>query len=128
MKTLSQEQYAALFATNGKVTEPVPLLVEETQDFEGYKRKFIKEDWQTVDIFHLLRQTTHGTANFSEMGCYKTSTGLWYVDRKLREAGVTKPSILIISSKSGKGTFLEAIPEILPEYTILSVDTQALSL
>ena len=111
----------------GNGTEPP---VEEVEtEFTGYTRKFIKEPWQVVDIFHLLQYEGKGTANWSEMGAYKTSTGLWYIDRKLREVpGLTKPAILIVSSKSGKGTFLEAIPEILPEYTLLSIETQGLSL
>lgn len=89
--------------------------------------KFKKEDWQTVDIIHMLRYGGSGTANWSEMGCFKTSTGLWYVDRKVREANIENPSILIITSKAGKGTFFEAIPEILPEYTMFDIETQGLS-
>lgn len=89
--------------------------------------KFKKEDWQTVDIVHLLNYNGTGCANWSEMGCYKTSTGLWYVDRKVREAGIANPSILIVTSKAGKGTFFEAIPEILPDYTMFDIETQGIS-
>lgn len=78
-----------------------------------------------------------GSANWSEMGCYKTSTGLWLSENLVDEARARnllpgprlahkQPSILIITSKGGKGTFLEAIPEILPEFTIINVETQAL--
>src|SRR5215831_14162619 len=96
---LSKEQYEALF-TNGKVDQPVPPTVlknriklfepEEEEDFSeleftGYTKKFIEEDWQTQDIGYLLGREVPGTANWSEMGCYKTSTGLWYVDRKVRQ-------------------------------------------
>lgn len=89
--------------------------------------KFKREGWQVHDINHLLEYNGGGTANWSEMGCYKTSTGLWYLDRKVREAGITNPSILIVTSKAGKGTFFEAIPEILPNYTMFDIETQGLS-
>jgi hypothetical protein len=139
-KPLTKEQYQALFnapvvvtTTNG--AEPAAELIEDdgSQDFIGYTKKFIKQDWQTVDIIHLLGYTDKygpnvGTANWSEMGGFKTSTGLWYIDRKMREAGIENPAILIITSKGGKGTFLEAIPEILPEYTIINIETQRLFL
>lgn len=118
----------------------------------SYERRFVKEDWQTIDIIHLLRhhdrriqevkdeEPTYapGVANWSEMGCYKTSTGLWLAENLINEAVARRtldgpkiptgefPSILIITSKGGKGTFLEAIPELLPEYTIINVETQAL--
>lgn len=137
---------------------PVPQLVESNelsdselelianQTVEGYDKKFVKEGWQTQDIFHLLRHHDRrveagveapGLANWSEMGCYKTSTGIWLAERLLQEAAVRyqldgpklggkPPSILIITSKGGKGTFLEALPEILPDYTILNIETQAL--
>ncbi len=138
----------------GLDAEPfVELTDEEVDEYEqaiveGYSKKFIKEGWQDIDIFHLLRYHDKrsaeldlagggaGIANWSEMGCYKTSTGLWLTERLIKEANARKlldgpkldkqPAILIISSKGGKGTFLEALPEILPEYTILNIETQAL--
>jgi len=100
--------------------------------------KFVKEDWQTVDIIRLLKRHDEqasrngqdaGTANWSEMGCYKTSTGLWFMDRKLQEANLDHPkSILIITNKSGKGTFFEAIPEIFKGWTFLNLETKSISL
>lgn len=127
--------------------EEVNFLAEATT--ESYdSKKFIKEDWQQADIIHLLMHhdkrvkdnvEAPGIANFSEMGCYKTSTGLWLSERLINEARVRQtlpgpklkgkqPSILIIASKAGKGTFLEALPEILPDYTIINIETQALFL
>ena len=104
--------------------------------------KFIQEDWQQYDIHRLLRRhdgsngdqhNFGGTANWSEMGCYKTSTGLWFIRKKLEEAQIQgkldhPPSILIITNKSGKGTFFEAIPEILPEYTFLNIETNKVTI
>jgi hypothetical protein len=144
--------------TNGSSNGDTAMPAEEMSDLEialyeqasvdSYQRKFIRTGWQDTDIFHLLRYHDQhstldeenagiGIANWSEMGCYKTSTGLWLLDRLVKEAETRKtldgpklatqhPAILIITSKGGKGTFLEAVPEILPEYTILNIETQAL--
>lgn len=164
VKSMTPEEYARLFgqksnsASNGNA--PVPQLEEGTpeltedeinliaeQTLAGYDKKFIRESWQDNDIVHLLEHFDRriedgveapGLANFSEMGCYKTSTGLWLADELLNQPKERNPlsapklqrekfpSILIISSKGGKGTFLEALPEILPDWTIINVETQAL--
>ena len=155
-KNLTPEQYASFFkhnSTNGdnghvddvtvinlgiKITPNEPPEEQDVSDleFKGYTKKFIEQPWQTEDIDKMLSyradETNIGTANFSEMGSFKTSTGLWYVDRRIKaaptEAKSEYPSVLIITSKAGKGTFLEAIPEILPEYTLLNIETTSLSL
>lgn len=89
---------------------------------------FKVEPWQAADIDHLADRSW--SANWSEMGCYKTSTGLWLIARKVKEAAIENPSILIVTSKSGKGTFYQAIPN-LPEfkgYEIFDVGTQSVSI
>lgn len=107
---------------------------EDSQDFTGYARKFKQELWQLMDIIHMLRYTDReganaGVANWSEMGCFKTSTGLWWAERKLAESLRFKnPAVLIITSKGGKGTFFEAVPEILPDFQLLNIETQAISI
>lgn len=134
--------------------EEVELIAQQTVD--GYEKKFVQTDWQKEDIKHLRQYYTKrnheivakegksdyvGFANFSEMGCYKTSTGLWAIEQLVALAKSLNterfprpklagkyPAILIISSKGGKGTFLESLPEILPDYTIINVETQALFL
>lgn len=168
VKTMTPEEWEKFFGQKQlKVTESppepsgnghVPVELNPTEDLtdeelelianktvEGYNKKFVKEDWQTIDILHLLRHhdqahsnnSNIGSANWSEMGCFKTSTGLWLTENLVDEARLRKllpgpklahqhPSILIITSKGGKGTFLEAIPEILPEFTILNIETQAI--
>jgi hypothetical protein len=107
-------------------------------EFTSYSKKFIKQSWQDDDINHLLEYYEKnglgvGTANWSEMGSFKTSTGLWLIEKvltdlaaKFLEEKIEKPNVLIVTSKAGKGTFLEAIPEILPGYTIINVETQRL--
>src|ERR1041385_3433544 len=141
-KNLSREQYDALFGangsnglTNGTVKPTIinlsPIKVEAEADlseleFHGYTKKFVEEEWQTQDIGKLLEYDGIGTANWSEMGAYKTSTGLWYVDRKVKKAGIEQPAILVITTKAGKGTFLDAVPEILPDYMIINIESNAL--
>lgn len=126
---------------NSNDTAPVPVVEEEPdlselQEFAGYDKKFVEQDWQIFDRAHLLKYSDKegvnvGTANWSEMGCFKTSTGLWYIKRKIHEAQVhgivgENPSILIITSKGGKGTFFEAVPELMEGYTLINVETQGL--
>lgn len=67
-------------------------------------------------------------------GCYKTSTGLWMAARKLADlvadSSIENPSILIVTSKSGKGTFYDMIPQ-LPEfegYKMFDVGTRSISI
>lgn len=157
---LSREQYEKMFGKPEPAKVPAPVVIappvqelngngaaedDDSQDFSGYERKFIKEPWQIIDMFHLMRyrddglvgsgkpQKNVGTANWSEMGCYKTSTGLWLMEQCISEAQSHRqitgfPSVLIITSKGGKGTFLEAIPEILPDWTIINLETSSMNM
>ncbi len=90
------------------------------------------EDGGETDVYDLSMESPYH--NFVASGvvvhnCYKTSTGLWYIERKLDEQQELKnPAILIITSKGGKGTFLEAIPEILPDFVLLNINTQSISM
>lgn len=82
-------------------------------------------DWQKEDLDY-LDQRVH-SANWSEMGCYKTTTALWLMDRKMKriaEHGFNRcPAVLIITTKAGKGTYFDAFPKTLPNYRVFSVDT-----
>lgn len=83
------------------------------------------EDWQRRDIENLMNHPF--SANWSQMGCKKTSTGLWLIQRTMIEAGIEKPAILIITSKSGKGTFYQLAPHILEGYQLLTITAQGLA-
>ncbi len=64
-------------------------------------------DWQLEDLEHLAARDW--SANWSEMGTYKTTTGLWLAGRQT--ASIEKPKILIVTTKAGKGTYFDAIPK-----------------
>ena len=80
------------------------------------KLEYFTTEWQEEDLAELLdenRQYLSG-ANWSEMGCYKTTTGLWYAERYAKKNNIENPRVLIITTKSGKGTYRDAIPKALP--------------
>lgn len=70
--------------------------------------RFEPTDWQVEDLEYLTSRDC--SANWSEMGCFKTSTGLWLIAQKLAE--IKKPKVLIVTTKAGKGTYFDAIPKI----------------
>lgn len=81
-------------------------------------------EWQMEDLDFLADRDW--SANWSEMGCYKTSTCLWLAARKVQ--GIENPGILIITTAGGKGTYFDMVPEILPQFTLFNVGTQGLSI
>lgn len=82
------------------------------------------DPWQDEDIAELVKKDN--SANWSEMGCKKTTTGLWYIKQKLEQDGIEKPSVLIITTRSGKGTFFQFAPLIMEGWTIFDVDSQSI--
>jgi hypothetical protein len=70
-------------------------------------------DWQEEDLENLVK--LEGSANWSEMGCYKTTSGIWLAERKIAALGELNftPRLLIISSRNGKGTYYDALPKTL---------------
>lgn len=66
-----------------------------------------RTDWQDKDLRYLSPMPY--SANWSQMGCFKTSTGLWLLEKKrIRNA-------LIITSKVGKGAYFSDFYKCLPE-------------
>ena len=72
------------------------------------QERFWPRDWQSHDLSYLSKR--QHTANWSSMGTFKTSTGLWLLDRLLKDG---KGNALIITTKSGKGAYFELIPRCL---------------
>ena len=61
------------------------------------------------------------SANWSEMGAMKTTTAEWLWAQKL--AHIPNPRVLVITTKTGKGTYFESLKEVLPEWTVYTVST-----
>ena len=59
--------------------------------------------------------TLGNSANWSDMGCFKTTTGLWWVDENV--AG----KVLIVTTRTGKTTYFETVPYVLPDYELFNV-------
>jgi len=82
--------------------------------------KFIMREFQRDDIAY-MSEIEGGSCNWSEMGSFKTSTAEWLLEQKTKH--IPNPRVLIITTKTGKGPYLESLWEILPEWDIFSVST-----
>jgi len=69
--------------------------------------KYDRTDWQEKDLRFLAPMPY--SANWSQMGCYKTSTGLWLMERKRVK------NALLVTSKGGKGAYFSDFYRCLPE-------------
>jgi len=77
--------------------------------------KFKQREFQTEDIAY-MDSIPDGSANWSEMGSFKTSTAEWLIELKTKH--IPNPRVLIITTKTGKGPYLESLWEVLPEWDI----------
>jgi len=82
--------------------------------------KFKKRDFQIDDIQY-MSQIPDGSANWSEMGSFKTTTAEWLMELKTKH--IPNPRVLIVTTKTGKGPYLESLWEVLPEWDIFTVST-----
>ena len=78
------------------------LLFEPLINESLYERR----DWQEKDLRYLGPMPA--SANWSQMGCFKTSTGLWLLEKKKVK------NALIITSKAGKGAYFSDFYRCLP--------------
>lgn len=81
---------------------------------------YIPAQFQVEDLEHLTQ--LRRSANWSEMGCYKTTTVEWLMESLLAE--VEQPKALIVTTRSGKGTYFQTLPELLPGWAIFNVLTK----
>lgn len=79
--------------------------------------KFKKQWFQIEDLARLVEEDS--SANWSEMGAMKTSTAEWLWESKLKH--IPNPRVLVVTSKTGKGTYYESLPEVLPEWDTYTV-------
>lgn len=81
-------------------------------------------EFQVTDLAK-LDELDH-SANWSEMGCYKTSTVLWWFARKA--ADKPNPKFLVVTTRSGKGTYFQLTPQIHPDWEIFNVQRKRIAL
>lgn len=81
--------------------------------------KFKVQWFQREDLARLNEQRS--SANWSEMGAMKTTTAEWLWAQKLKH--VPNPRVLVITTKTGKGTYFESLWETLPEWDVFTIDT-----
>jgi len=81
--------------------------------------KFKMHDFQREDIDILAERDA--SANWSEMGAMKTTTVEWLWQKKLKH--IPNPRVLVITTKTGKGTYFESLAEVLPEWDVFTVNT-----
>jgi SNF2 family DNA or RNA helicase len=81
-------------------------------------------EWQLEDLAKLTRLKR--SANWSEMGCYKTTTIQWLMEDLLETT--PEPKVLIVTTRSGKGTYFQTLPEVLPGWAIFNVLTKEIRL
>lgn len=94
-------------------------------------------EWQKEAIDSMLNNTEHPeySADWSEMGCYKTTTGLWLLQERARKQkeesktpdnpeGIT-PVTLIVTSKAGKGTYFDALPKAKINATVYNIGVES---
>lgn len=89
--------------------------------FEEYQ----KAEFQLEDLDDLVNKGA--SANWSEMGCYKTTSVLWLAQMRFEKEEIKNPALLIVTSKNGKGTYFDAIPKTLPDWVFLNVYTQKIT-
>lgn len=82
--------------------------------------KFKIHEFQREDLSRLVEQDS--SANWSEMGAMKTTTAEWLWAAKLKH--IPNPRVLVITTKSGKGTYFESLPEVLPNWDVYSVNAR----
>lgn len=67
----------------------------------------IPATWQAEDLE--TYKDLVNSADWSQMGCYKTSSALWRIDKRLGEE--PNPAVLVITTASGKGAYFRDIPK-----------------
>jgi len=86
--------------------------------------KFVQQPFQTEDLGFLAE--LESSANWSEMGAMKTTTAEWLWAQKLKH--IPNPRVLVVTTKSGKGTYFESLSEVLPDWDVFTVDTRGAKL
>jgi SNF2 family DNA or RNA helicase len=85
---------------------------------------FTPKDFQLAELDFLEDEKVN--ANWDEMGCFKTTTALWLMERKLKD--IENPKVLVVTTKSGKGTYFKHAPLIFPDWTLFNAGRKKMKL
>lgn len=91
------------------------------EQFPGAEYGFVPAPFQLEDIKQLEDRVW--SCNWSEMGAFKTSTVCWLIPRWAEKLGIENPKVLIITTRSGKGTYMKHVPKQLPDYEMYNLNT-----
>jgi len=105
-----------------RITRPRPRLAPE--DILTEQERYSKKPFQLEDLSKMVKRDT--VANWSDMGVYKTSTGLWWLNEKTKH--IQAPKMLIITTRSGKGTYWKLAPILMPTWELYNVQRKKISL
>jgi hypothetical protein len=81
------------------------------------QERYSQKPFQLEDLSSMIKRDN--CANWSDMGAYKTSTGIWWLQTKLQN--VEAPKMLVITTRSGKGTYWKLAPIIVPEWELYNI-------
>jgi len=88
------------------------------------KERFDRKPFQLEDLSKIVKLDK--SANWSDMGAYKTSTVLWWLEEKLKH--IEAPKILIVTTRSGKGTYWKLTPIVQPEWELYNLSRKRITL
>src|SRR3954470_10375588 len=105
------------------------------------KERFDRKPFQLEDLSKIV--PLDQSANWSDMGAYKTSTVLWWLEEKFRKnvfvadtngeitparQRVKAPKILIVTTRSGKGTYWKLTPIIESGWELYNLSRKRITL
>jgi SNF2 family DNA or RNA helicase len=131
-----------IFEVPVEIPEPQPTEVKiEPYTYTHSDQIDPPEDWQLEDMELMYKSAVkYGyMANWSEMGCKKTSTGLWIIQRLWKQHWSSRenpaqesewderqPNVWVCTTRSGKGTFFNLAPHILEGWYIFNITAQGI--
>lgn len=106
---------------------PVEITIEDGKLNLGLSREWVPPLWQDEDLETLGKITVErgASANWSGMGCYKTSTALWLPEVLHELTGTQLERILVITTKTGKVPYMQAAPKAVPSFEIADIEIGA---
>ena len=79
-------------------------------------KDFKKAAFQITDLAEY--EDKNASANWSEMGTWKTTTALWLIQQKKAK------KVLVVTTRTGKVTYMQCAPSILTEHELINVQSK----